>query len=101
MLNFAYLQTKTRTFVELMLITIFLELQRDSGDGKAEAPIIEIFLGPKEAPIMARGLQYFLKRVVSKTDVAGSEQDKENVKWGCKVAGDALKAIVSGTIVGE
>lgn len=101
MLNFAYLQTKTRTFVELMLITVFLELRGDRGGGKAEAPIIEVFLGPKEAPIMARGLQYFLKMVVSKTDVAGTEQDKETVKWGCKVAGDALKAIVSGTIEGE
>ncbi len=81
-----------------MLITVFLETQRNSGDQKAEAYIIDIFLGPKEAPVIARGLQYFLKKVISMTDVAGSRHDKDVVKWGCKVAGDALKAIASSTV---
>lgn len=84
-----------------MLITIFLESQRNPGGRKAEEPIIEIFLGPKDTPVMARGLQYFLKEVVSRTDLAGSKPDKGIVKWGCKVAGDALKAIASSTIVDE
>ena len=50
---------------------------------------------------MARGLQYFLKEVVSKTDVAGSKHDKAIVKWGCKVASDALKAIGSSAVAAE
>ena len=84
-----------------MLITVFLQSQQGSDDRKIEELIIEIFLSPKEAPAMARGLQYFLKRVVSRTDVVGSRHDKEVVKWGCKVAGDALKATASSTTVGE
>ena len=84
-----------------MLITIFLRSQPDAGGWRVEAPIIEVFLSPKEAPVMARGLQYFLKEVVSKTDVAGSRENKDIVKWGCKVACDALKAIASSIRVVE
>ena len=81
-----------------MMITIFLRSQRDTGDQRVEAPIIEIFLSHKEAPVMARGLQHFLKEVVSKTDVAGSKHDKAIVKWGCKVGCDALNAIASSAV---
>lgn len=48
---------------------------------------------------MAKGLQYFLRKVVSKTDIAGTEADKETVKWGCKVARDALDVAVSSQMV--
>lgn len=60
-----------------------------------------IFLKTKDVPDLAAGLRYFLKRVVSKTDIAGSQHDVETVQWGCKVASDVLKAIVSSTIVDE
>lgn len=60
-----------------------------------------IFLKMKDVPDLAAGLRYFLKRVVSKTDIAGSKHDIETVKWGCKVVGDVLKVIVSSTIVDE
>lgn len=42
---------------------------------------------------MAKGLRYFLKRVVSKTDVVGGKVEKDLVRWGCKVASDTLRAI--------
>jgi nucleolar MIF4G domain-containing protein 1 len=44
-------------------------------------------------PQMAIGLMYFLRRVVSKTDVAGGKAEKDTVRWGCRVAGDALRKI--------
>ena len=62
---------------------------------------MEIFLKSREIPGLPRGLQFFVKKIVSKTDVAGSKQDRETVKWGCKVAGDALKAIASSGVALE
>lgn len=62
---------------------------------------MKIFLKSKDVPNLAGGLQYFLKRVVSKTDVAGTRQDCETVRWGCKVACDALKMVLSSAILDE
>ena len=45
----------------------------------------------KEFPELVEGLKYFLRKVVRKSDIA-SKQDKETVKWGCKLIGDALSA---------
>ena len=59
---------------------------------------MDIFLKPKEISQMAGGLRYFLKKVVSKTDVAGGKEDTEIVKWGCKVTSDALSVIAMRTI---
>lgn len=100
-LNLAYLQPKTRTFVELLLITVILHLQQGSERNRDEKPIMEVFLPSKDIPNLARGLQYFLKKVVSKTDVAGSRRDHETVRWGCKVAGDGLKYLMSSMITEE
>lgn len=48
-----------------------------------------------DGPHLASGLRLFLKKVISKTDVAGSRQDADTVKWGCKLAGDVLKVITA------
>lgn len=62
---------------------------------------MEVFLLSKDIPNLARGLQYFLKKVVSKTDVAGSRRDHETVRWGCKVAGDGLKFLMSSMVTDD
>ena len=92
-LNFAYLPEKLRHFAELLLITVILQSQEKSKRSRDEKSLMEIFLTPKEMPDMARGLRYFLKRVVSKTDIVGSKEEQETVRWGCRVARDTLKAI--------
>lgn len=101
----AYLRPKTKNFVELLFITIILNSQGGSAENdkdkdreKDEQAIIELFLGCKDTPGLATGLQYFMKKVVSKTDVAGTKVDRETVKWGCKVAQSALRALTSNTI---
>ena len=94
-LNLAYLQSKTRTFVEILLFTTILHSQQSSYKGRNEKILLDIFLKPKEIPEMASGLRYFLKKVVSKTDIAGSEADQAVVKWGCRVAYDALSAMAT------
>lgn len=104
-MSFAYLRPKTKTFVELLFITIILNSQGGSaGDDedhdreKDEQAIIELFLQCRDIPSLATGLQYFTKKVVSKTDIAGSRADRETVKWGCMVADGALRALTSNTV---
>ena len=81
-----------------MLVTAIIHSQHDSGESRNEKALMDIILKPKEIPEMAGGLRYFLKKVVSKTDVAGTKLDKETVKWGCKVASDALSVIATRLI---
>ena len=81
-----------------MLITAIVHSQQVSGESRNEKALMDLFLKPKEISEMAGGLRYFLKKVVSKTDVAGSKQDNETVKWGCKVASDALSVVATRTI---
>ena len=100
-LNLAYLQPKTRTFVELFLITVLVQSQLGAEGKRNEKAVMDIFLTLKDVPELTTGLQFFMKKVVRKTDVAGSKQDQATVKWGCKVADDALTALASTTIAEE
>ena len=82
--------------MEVLLITTILHSQQgsqSSDKNRNEKVLLDIFLKPKELPEMASGLRYFLKKIVSKTDVAGSKADRAIVKWGCKVAVDNLLVI--------
>lgn len=87
------MQPKSRTFVELLIITIILRSQKDNNTGSRDKEsVARIFVQAIDKPELAKGLQFFLKKTVSKTDIAGNQADKEMVKWGCKVARDVLKA---------
>lgn len=104
-LNFAYLQPKTKTFVELLIISIIQQSQKikkgkkkdktgksNSDDAKDEESLMQIFLRVQEAPQVAKGLIYFIRKVVAKTDLV-TEKDLKLVRWSCNVAVDALKAV--------
>ncbi len=82
-------------FVELLLITVCLHGQRNSDTKRDERPLMDVFMKAKDHPQIVGGLQYFLKKVVSRTDIAGGEAEKKTVRWACRVAGDALGAIAS------
>ncbi|MCJ1381905.1 suppressor of glycerol defect [Xylographa soralifera] len=94
-LNLVYLHTKTRTFVELSLITCILNSQQNHPDHRHEKALLDIFLKLKDYPDLMTGMQYFLKKVVSHTDVASSKQDRSTVKWACKVIDRALHDMAS------
>ncbi|GKZ20270.1 suppressor of glycerol defect [Aspergillus brasiliensis] len=106
-LNFAYLQPKSKAFVELLLISVIQQSQKQkkkklkSKSKKTEDEVeqdekalMEIFLRARETPQIVKGLIYFLKKVVAKTDIVPSGKELKVVKWGCKVAVDALKVVV-------
>lgn len=94
-LNLSYLQPKTQVFMEVLFITILLQSQRQSASRRDEQTVVNLIMRAKDTPQMINGMQYFLKKIVRKTDIAGGKEEKKTVKWGCKVAGDTLKALVA------
>ncbi|GAQ39307.1 suppressor of glycerol defect [Aspergillus tubingensis] len=103
-LNFAYLQPKSKAFVELLLISVIQQSQKQKKkkskskskdeDEQDEKALLEIFLRARETPQIVKGLIFFLRKVVAKTDIVPSGKELKVVKWGCKVAVDALKVVV-------
>jgi nucleolar MIF4G domain-containing protein 1 len=91
-LNLLYLQKKTRDFVEVMLVNVLLECQ---GNERAEETIAKVFGGVEAAPDLARGLQYFLKKVVRKSDLAGGKKNTKLLKEGCKMAEAVVQAALA------
>ncbi|KAJ5299642.1 hypothetical protein N7476_011199 [Penicillium atrosanguineum] len=100
-LNFAYLQPKTKTFVEILIISIIQQSQKtkrakkraDSSESSwDEESLMQIFLRVQEAPQIAKGLIYFVRKVVAKSDIVSGKEQKM-VRWGCNVAADTLKAV--------
>lgn len=92
-LNLLYLQKKTRDFVEIMLVTALLECQGQGqgGDRGADEAIARAFSAVGAAPDLARGLQYFLKKVVRKSDLAGGKKNARLLREGCLLAEAAVR----------
>lgn len=99
-LNFPYLQPKTKTFVEVLLVTTILESQKGSKDKRNNKALLEVFVEVDQAPEMIAGLQYFMKKIVVKSDIVG-KGEKETVAWGCKAVMDMLTRILASTTMDE
>lgn len=97
-LDFGFLQHKTRIFVEVLLIAAILHSQHGYEGHTNEKALLDIFLEAKQISEMADGIRYFLKKVVRRTDIAGSKSEKEMIKWACKVVGDALNVVATQTV---
>jgi nucleolar MIF4G domain-containing protein 1 len=118
-LNFAYLQPKTSMFVELLVITIIqlqeqqpkqalshsspssqtAEKQKEKDKVIDEKTLQRIFQRAQETPQMINGLLYFIRKVVSKTDlIPSSERGLQRVAFqrGCKVAANTLRTVLEG-----
>ncbi|KAL4775679.1 hypothetical protein BDW60DRAFT_204248 [Aspergillus nidulans var. acristatus] len=103
-LNFAYLQPKTKAFVEVLMISIIQQSQKQKKKSKSkskledsldEQPLVEIFMKTEDTPQIIKGCIFFLRKVVAKTDIVASEKEAVMVKWGVRVAVDALKVVES------
>lgn len=91
-LNLLYLQKKTRNFVEIMLVTLLLECQ---GSERPEEAISKVFSAVATTPDLARGLQYFLRKVIRKSDLAGGKKNTKLLKEGCKLAESAVESALA------
>lgn len=81
-LNLSFLQPTTKMFVELLLVTVLLESQGEKGGDKGVQGLFEKVKG---MPSLETGLQFFLRKVVRKTDLV-EKKEKVKVEKACKVA---------------
>jgi nucleolar MIF4G domain-containing protein 1 len=100
-LNFPYLQPKTKTLIEILLVTTILESQKGADESRNEKGLLNIFINADTAPEMITALQYFLKKVVSKTDLAADKAEKDTVKWACKSVVAMLSRVMASTTLDE
>ena len=84
-LDLHYLQPKTQAFVEVLLITVFLQCA-EQGNEDPQAAARNIFAAVAESTDLARGLQWFIRSVVRKSDLIGGKLNAKTVKKGCKIA---------------
>ena len=101
-LSFPYLQPKTKSFVEVLLVTTILEALKTSKskDKRDDRVVREVFVEVDQAPEMISGLQFFLKKTVGKTDIV-DKAEKETVRWACKSIMDMLTRILATTTMQE
>jgi nucleolar MIF4G domain-containing protein 1 len=94
-LDFAYLQPKTKTFLEVLLVTVFQDLEKKAAKSgiDSEKSIVDIFAKAKEAPQMLVGLQYFLSNNVKPSFLALSGTEKAALKRACRTALDTLTLV--------
>jgi nucleolar MIF4G domain-containing protein 1 len=100
-LNLPYLQAKTKAFVEVLVITAFMEAFKQGRDGvDTSKAVIERIMGSvADAPELSRGMLWFIKKVVRKSDLAGGKEEGKKLKKACTIAVEALEvARVQGVI---
>ncbi|KAI5919690.1 hypothetical protein F4810DRAFT_714206 [Camillea tinctor] len=83
--NLAALQEKTHMFIEVMFITILQESKSDT--------LKDVFGGLDEHA--GRGVQYFLKKRVRKTDLLKDKKEKKIVKKNCNAAVEILESVLA------
>ncbi|ROT42700.1 hypothetical protein SODALDRAFT_326851 [Sodiomyces alkalinus F11] len=83
-LNFAYVKETTSLVVEVMLITILQECLKVKQTSTDHA-LGKIF-GTHVSSELARGLRYFLRQKVHKTDMVDGKKEARRVREACKVA---------------
>ncbi|KAF2426236.1 glycerol defect protein 1 suppressor [Tothia fuscella] len=97
-LNFAYLQPKTKSFLEVLLLTALKTIKaRKSGENSSEAAIVGLFSKAKDAPQVIAGLQYFLAKEVSIADFATTSSERKTLKSAVRVATDTLAILVASS----
>lgn len=98
-LNFPYLKPKTKTLIEVLLVTAILESQKGHKDKRNERAVLNVFVSTDSAPEMIGGLQYYLKKVVSRTEITANSKEKATVKWAVKLIMGMLERLMATAAV--
>ncbi|CAZ83881.1 unnamed protein product [Tuber melanosporum] len=97
-LNIAYLQSKTKTFLELMFITVILQtLGQEDG---VEESLKRVFIKIKENPGLVRGVLFFLKKHVKGTDVVTDKAEAAVVARGVRFSSQLLGSFIAKETLG-
>ncbi|KAF2664553.1 hypothetical protein BT63DRAFT_429313 [Microthyrium microscopicum] len=91
-LNFVYLQDKTSSFLEVLLVTALQTIDRrcKSNEAESQAAVAQIFSKAKNAPQMVPGLQYFLTKSVQVSTLVSSRAEKAALTRTAGAAVDAM-----------
>lgn len=84
-LSLAYVKPKARDFVEVLLNTVFLEVEKAGND------IANIFGAVADMQELSKGLQYFLKKRTQRSELVANKKDGKKVKKGAQKAIDVLR----------
>ncbi|KAL8289862.1 hypothetical protein RB597_001479 [Gaeumannomyces tritici] len=99
-LSLVYLKPKTSMLIEVLLVTAMLNQQQQQ---QTDDTIARMFtMAGEGTEDLARGLQYFVRKTVRKSDLAGSKVNTKLLRRRCKVAELALeRGLVEGGEVAE
>ncbi|KAG4305522.1 hypothetical protein PORY_001078 [Pneumocystis oryctolagi] len=82
-LNFRYLQSKTKTFMEIFFSKLILETQKEY-NSRNIAPIQKIFGKLSLYPPLAQDIKFFLIKYLKNNEIFDLKEDKEIFIWGFK-----------------
>jgi nucleolar MIF4G domain-containing protein 1 len=96
-LNFAYLQSKTVAFLEVLFTTLFQNQYKRAAkvNGDGDKLVVDTFAKARDAPQMLAGLQFFLRTHVRKSSLATSTEQQRALKASCRTAIDTLILVTS------
>ncbi|PUU76417.1 hypothetical protein B9Z19DRAFT_256614 [Tuber borchii] len=98
-LDIAYLQSKTKIFLELMFITVILQtLGQEDG---TEEGLKRVFVKIKENPMLVRGVLFFLKKHVKGTDVVTNKVEAAVIAQGVRFSSRLLESFIAKETLGE
>lgn len=85
-LSLAYVKPKARDTVEIMLNTLFLEVE------KAGSDVTNVFGAVADMQELSKGLQFFLKNRTQRSELVANKKDGKKIKKGAQKAIEVLRA---------
>ena len=82
-LNLVYLKDQAKMFVEVLLITIITRCQSAASNSSDQQPLLTVFSKARENQTLAKGLQYFIRKILSKSGLAPTKKAAGTVRSAC------------------
>ncbi|EME42783.1 hypothetical protein DOTSEDRAFT_155796 [Dothistroma septosporum NZE10] len=95
-LDFGALASKTRVFVETMLVTIMILLRKKAHKGGLEHAVKQTFEQAHAIQEMLPGLKYYLTTIVPESEAIGNKKEAKVVVSGCEYAVEILNETRKG-----
>ena len=92
-LNLRFLQPKTKTFLEVLFVTALTQTQKGKKE-RDEKAVRAVFARMSGNEGLIRGVQYFVRKTVRKSDIVGGKKEGDVVKWCCEVVGELCEGLL-------
>jgi len=81
-----------------LLVTIILQCKKQNADKRVNSNLTTVFRMACDLPQLAAGLQYFLGKVVMKTDLVKDGAEQVLVKAGCNTILNYFTTLVTADV---